>query len=39
MAVEPGFAERLLEDLHEHGVAAAKQIGEFTDRVGRIEVV
>ncbi len=38
MAVDPASASRLLEDLHQRGVQAAKRIGTFTDRQGRIEV-
>jgi selenide,water dikinase len=39
IAVDPSSADALLAELHAHGVAAAIQIGTFTDRAGRIEVV
>jgi selenide,water dikinase len=38
MAVAPEAASKLLADLQAHGVRAA-QIGQFTEHVGRIEVV
>jgi selenide,water dikinase len=38
IAADPAAADALLADLHSHGVDAATRIGEFTDRVGRIEV-
>ncbi len=39
IAVAPSVADRLLAELHRRGVSAATRIGEFTDRVGRIEVL
>ena len=39
IAVAPDAADSLLADLHHRGVIAATRIGEFTQRVGRIEVV
>jgi selenium donor protein len=39
IAVDPAAAAALLAELHHRGVTAATQIGEFTHRVGRIEVV
>jgi selenide,water dikinase len=38
IAVDPSAADALLADLQAHGVEAATRIGEFTPRVGRIEV-
>jgi selenide,water dikinase len=38
MAVEPSSAEALLAELNANGASAAKCIGTFTDRIGRIEV-
>jgi len=38
IAVESAAAEALVADLRASGVGAAARIGEFTDRVGRIEV-
>jgi selenide,water dikinase len=39
IAVDPLFAAALLADLKSLGVTAATQIGTFTDRPGRIEVI
>ena len=39
IAVEPSSADALLADLRTRGVAAATQIGTFTDHAGRVEVV
>jgi selenide,water dikinase len=39
IAVAPEAADALLTDLKATGVPAARRIGEFTDRPGRIEVV
>jgi selenide,water dikinase len=39
MAVDPTALEALLTDLHRRGVTVAAGIGEFTDKIGRIEVV
>ena len=39
IAVAPDAADSLLTNLHQRGVTAATQIGEFTQRVGRMEVV
>ena len=39
IAVERESADALLADLHAAGVAAATQIGVFTDRLERVEVV
>jgi selenide,water dikinase len=39
LAVAPEAAEALLDDLHRRGVSAAARIGQFTERVGRLEVV
>jgi selenide,water dikinase len=38
IAVDASAADALLADLHAHGVPAAARIGEFTSRVGRIDV-
>ncbi len=38
IAVDPSAADALLADLQSHGVAVATRIGEFTSRVGIIEV-
>jgi selenium donor protein len=39
IAVEPTSAQPLIRQLRAHGVASADQIGTFTDRAGRIEVL
>jgi selenide,water dikinase len=39
VAVDPSAAGDLLADLKQRGVSASTQIGTFTDRAGRIEVV
>jgi selenide,water dikinase len=39
IAVDRSDADALLADLHAKGTAAATQVGTFTDRAGRIEVV
>ncbi len=39
MAVDPVVADEFLAELHANGIAAARPIGTFTPRVGRIEVV
>ena len=39
MAVDPAGLEALLADLHARGVPVAAHIGEFTERVGLIEVL
>jgi selenide,water dikinase len=39
IAVDSISTEALLADLQSHGIAAARQIGIFTDKNGRIEVV
>jgi selenide,water dikinase len=39
MAVAPAAADALLADLHARGVHAARLIGHFSDRAGRLDVI